>query len=124
MKTHFNNEGVQGAIMKRFIVAVLATTAFGLAGCQDGPNQTYKVPPPNAQFNDGRANGTSPDGTAGTGTAPFTTAGNGGSNANEICTPQQIVQKNVVLNGAQIYLPNQVATLNVAGDDGTCATSP
>ncbi|HUB05527.1 MAG TPA: hypothetical protein VMB50_00920 [Myxococcales bacterium] len=123
--------------MRRFTLAVstsLVTLAFGFAGCNDGPNQTYSPPAPNATWNDGRAapgDGglpTVPGGTATSATAPFAAdgggaLGSGGQNSNEICTPAEIAVQNGVLNNEPILAPNQVAGLNIAGADGQGGTT-
>jgi hypothetical protein len=108
-----------------------AAALFGCVAvaCQDGPNQTYSPPPPNAAWNDGRQvlNDAGviavPDGTATGATAPFVNDGGsaisaGGNNANEICTQLQIAAITPLIDSAPILPPNGAARLNLAGSDG------
>jgi hypothetical protein len=78
-------ETIMGSFMKRYLVAVVAG-AFALAGCEDGPNQTFNPSPAGAGniWNNGNTVGN-----AGYASQGFTGGGATGTNRNEICDAQK-----------------------------------
>jgi hypothetical protein len=98
------------------VVAVVAAS-YGLAGCEDGPNQTYTPAPPNAAeaWNGPSANGI-PEGATLSGSAKQGyDAGFGGTNANTLCTADQ--EKAIWSKAFKqpIQLPGLAAGLDIAG---------
>jgi hypothetical protein len=94
------------------VVSVVAISVFAslLAGCEDGPNQTYSPVAPGAGFNTGTGSTNDPV------TAP-TNADFGGRSRNEICDGPTKAKRWAAMLEEPIVPPRKFAGLDMAKDD-------
>src|ERR1700722_3883057 len=79
-----------GALMRRSVLTSVALLSAFLAGCEDGPNQTYKPAPSGAA---GNWNNAGPDAsTSDPGSQNFDSGGGGTNSVNVCSAPEQAVQ--------------------------------
>ena len=98
--------------MRRLTLSIIVSSAAIIAGCEDGPNQTFNPAPAGAGtvWNNSNSPGTTSD--AG---KDFTGAGTAGQNANVLCNPEK--KKTVWANMLkQPFFPPAIAgNLDIAG---------
>ena len=94
------------------VASVVALSVFAslLAGCEDGPNQTYSPVAPGAAFNSGT--GSTHDPVTATTNATF-----GGRSRNEICDGPAKVKRWAAMLAEPVTPPRKFAGLDMAKDD-------
>ncbi len=99
--------------MRRSLVALGLLSAISVAGCEDGPTQTFKAAPNGAgdKWNDGNSPPVSDPGKQGFGVQ------GGGNNKQEICTAPQTHARWAVMVKQPIQPPRFGAGLDLAGGD-------
>jgi hypothetical protein len=94
---------------------------FGVAACEDGPKDNFAPAPKGAGWNDPHTRGV-----ASTAMQPYMVS-NGGTNANDICTPDQVKAARSKYFSAPILPPGLAAGLDIAGGahgDGASGYDP